>query len=416
MANSEERNITQEKGNAVIFISHSSADKEIADMLVEFLAGTEIPIELVFCSSLPGNDVKEKVFDEVKSALKNSVVNIAILSKDYFQSAYCLNEAGVFWYSDVPVVPIALPEITAGNTYDFPSRDYNLHRLDSKPDVSGIYDTVSEAVSAPKVTARLITYENEKLRKKYLKWIEERKQQNPVNPGSNTYPDNDPVMTTDLQDIGIKQIYPKGQAVKSIEKELKSDMCKEIRVLAFSAEGFTHSYRYELTNFVARGGHLKYLLSRQDTLFIQQAAEMEGRSKDAITKSVNTAIDLISSIYRDAEERSIKNGRTNGTIEVRLFDTEIRNQLIMCTDSKNRTSAWMSILIPPRAAVNCQMIEYTDAENCIAYFNTIWKRHEKDTIAKAEAAKKAEEGKKAVMDAFEKSGKTVEEILEFLKK
>ena len=380
MANSEKRNKTQERENARIFISHRSTDKEIADMLVEFLAGTEIPIELVFCSSLPGNDVKEKVFDEVKSALKNSVVNIAILSNDYFQSTFCLNEAGVFWYSDVPIVPIALPEITDETTYDFLTRDYKLYRLDSETDVSGIYDTVSKAVSAPKETVRLITQENKKLREKYRKLIEERKQQNPVNPGSNTNPDNDPVMTTDLQDIGIKQIYPKGQAVKSIEKELKSDMCKEIRVLAFSAEGFTHSYRYELASFVARGGHLKYLLSRQDTLFNQQAAEMEGRSKDAITKSVNTAIDIISSIYRKAEEISLKNGRTNGTIEVRLFDTEIRNQLILCTDSKNRTSAWMSILIPPRAAVNCQMIEYTDAENCIDCFNTIWNRHEKDTI------------------------------------
>ena len=35
---------------------------------------------------------------------------------------------------------------------------------------------------------------------------------------------------------------------------------------------------------------------------------------------------------------------------------------------------------------------------------------------KAEAAKKAEEGKKAVLDAFLKSGKTVEEVLEFLEK
>ena len=35
---------------------------------------------------------------------------------------------------------------------------------------------------------------------------------------------------------------------------------------------------------------------------------------------------------------------------------------------------------------------------------------------KIEAAKKAEEGKKAIIEAFEDSGKTVEEILEFLKK
>ena len=157
-------------------------------------------------------------------------------------------------------------------------------------------------------------------------------------------------------------------------------MCKEIKILGFSAQGFTHSYRYELTKFVARGGHLQYLLSKQDTLFIKQAAEMEGRSEDAISESVNSAIELITSIYRDAKKLSRKQDRTIGTVEVRLYDTEIRNQLLLCTDSNNCTSAWMSILIPPLAAVNCQMIEYSDAGNCIDYFNTIWNRHEKDTI------------------------------------
>ena len=77
-----------------IFISHRSTDKGIADMLVDFFAGTGISKETVFCSSLPGNDINERISDEVRTALKSSAVNIAILSHDYYQSAYCLNEAG----------------------------------------------------------------------------------------------------------------------------------------------------------------------------------------------------------------------------------------------------------------------------------------------------------------------------------
>ena len=41
---------------------------------------------------------------------------------------------------------------------------------------------------------------------------------------------------------------------------------------------------------------------------------------------------------------------------------------------------------------------------------------EQEALAAEAAAKKAEEGKKAVMEALDKSGKSVEEILEFLKK
>lgn len=94
-------------------------------MLVDFFAGTGISKETVFCSSLPGNDINERISDEVRTALKSSAVSIAILSHDYYQSAYCLNEAGVLWYEDVPVIPVALPEINSGNMYGFLNNEYN---------------------------------------------------------------------------------------------------------------------------------------------------------------------------------------------------------------------------------------------------------------------------------------------------
>lgn len=162
------------KVKSIIFISHRSTDKDIADMLVDFFAGTGIPKESVFCSSLPGNDINERISDEVKTALKNSAVNIAILSHDYYQSAYCLNEAGVLWYEEVPVIPIALPEINSGNMYGFLNNEYKLRRLDCDTDISYIYDTVNEAVSAPHTKASVITRENNKLRAKYAEYLKTR--------------------------------------------------------------------------------------------------------------------------------------------------------------------------------------------------------------------------------------------------
>ncbi|MEI3086276.1 MAG: toll/interleukin-1 receptor domain-containing protein [Oscillospiraceae bacterium] len=143
-------------------------------MLVDFFAGTGISKETVFCSSLPGNDINERISDEVKSALKSSAVNIAVLSHDYYQSAYCLNEAGVLWYEHVPVIPVALPEINSGNMYGFLNNEYKLRRLDSDTDISYIYDTVSEAVSASHTRASLITYENKKLRTRYAEYLKSR--------------------------------------------------------------------------------------------------------------------------------------------------------------------------------------------------------------------------------------------------
>ena len=155
----------KKKVSPIIFISHRSTDKAIADMLLDFFSGTGIPRETVFCSSLPGNDINEKISGEVKTALKKSVVNIAILSTDYYQSAYCLNEAGILWYQDdVPVIPIALPEINSSNMYGFLSNEYKLRRLDSDTDIPYIYDVVSEAVSAPRTKVGIITHESAKLK------------------------------------------------------------------------------------------------------------------------------------------------------------------------------------------------------------------------------------------------------------
>lgn len=168
----------KKKVSPIIFISHRSTDKAIADMLLDFFSSTGIPHETVFCSSLPGNDINEKISGEVKTALKNSVVNIAVLSMDYYQSAYCLNEAGILWYQDdVPVIPIALPEINSSNMYGFLSNEYKLRRLDSDTDIPYIYDVVSEAVSAPHIKVGIITRESNKLRERYADFLKTRETQ-----------------------------------------------------------------------------------------------------------------------------------------------------------------------------------------------------------------------------------------------
>lgn len=54
--------ISQElKVKHMIFISHRSTDKDIADILVDFFCGTGVARNTIFCSSLPGNDINEKI-------------------------------------------------------------------------------------------------------------------------------------------------------------------------------------------------------------------------------------------------------------------------------------------------------------------------------------------------------------------
>ena len=197
------------KVNGIIFISHRSTDKEIADFLVDFFSATGIPRNAIFCSSLPGSDIKEKISGEVKTALKNSVVNIAILSQDYYQSAYCLNEAGVFWYEDKPVVPIALPEITSDNMYGFLNNEYKLRSLDIDTDISYIYDTVAKATSTQYTEVSTVTYESNKLQTRYNEFINMRKKDraNPISAA--VHPITLSELTTDDERIVLYYVLDK---------------------------------------------------------------------------------------------------------------------------------------------------------------------------------------------------------------
>lgn len=159
----------------VVFISHRSIDKDIADMVFDFLIRTGIPRENVFCSSLPGNDINEKISTEVKTAIRSSVVNIAILSNDYYQSAYCLNEAGIMWFCDAtPIIPLALPEISSENMYGFLNNEYKIRRLNCDDDISYIYDTIRSAISGKQCTVSIVTAAASKLKLCYVDYISKR--------------------------------------------------------------------------------------------------------------------------------------------------------------------------------------------------------------------------------------------------
>lgn len=159
-----------------IFISHSTKDKEVADMIADFLHNVGIDKELIFCSSLPGNDVIEKIPDEVRMHLNENKVNIVILSNNYYQSAYCLNEAGIIWCeNNKKAILIALPEINTNNMVGFLDKNYLLHDLNSEKDILSIYDTVIEELKYFN-NAKVTTINNEKikLRTRYTIYLKNR--------------------------------------------------------------------------------------------------------------------------------------------------------------------------------------------------------------------------------------------------
>lgn len=83
-----------------IFISHSSASKEIAEQLCSFMVRLGISEEKIFCSSIIGQGVNngEKLNDAIGKAIGRSKLLVYILSRDFLESSYCMEELGVGWY------------------------------------------------------------------------------------------------------------------------------------------------------------------------------------------------------------------------------------------------------------------------------------------------------------------------------
>lgn len=161
-----------EKVRDEIFISHRTTDSTISDMIKDFLVNTGIPNDKIFCSSLPGNDVGEKIALEVKTHLQRAAIIILILSRNYYESAYCLNEAGVAWYlDDVIAIPIGLPEIDHTNMHGFLGSDYKLRRLNIDEDVSYLFDQAHERLGTNNVPYSVVTRETRKLKERYAKHI-----------------------------------------------------------------------------------------------------------------------------------------------------------------------------------------------------------------------------------------------------
>src|SRR6185437_15845795 len=99
---------------ADIFISHASVDTPIAEALVQLLeGGVGLRTSQVFCSSLegqkvmPGKDFKAYI----KSELRGAQIVIGLISKHFYNSAFCMCELGAAWAYANEFVPLLVPPI-----------------------------------------------------------------------------------------------------------------------------------------------------------------------------------------------------------------------------------------------------------------------------------------------------------------
>ncbi|MBQ3087160.1 MAG: toll/interleukin-1 receptor domain-containing protein [Clostridia bacterium] len=135
-----------------VFISHRTSDSGFAKILERFLMNCGVAHENIFVSSLPGNDVAFEIAKEVKENIKNSVLNIVLLSSSYYESAYCQNEAGIIWYLDTTKVIFALSDVTEKNMQGFLNNEHKIRRLIERNDLLFLAEKVKELFASDDVS------------------------------------------------------------------------------------------------------------------------------------------------------------------------------------------------------------------------------------------------------------------------
>lgn len=160
-----------------IFISHSEKDKEIASELIGLLhnIGIKKPINglvgQVFCSSYDGYLIPlgENNVNYIKSQLDSTynVLAIVLYSKNYMNSAACLNEAGAIWIKDIPFYPIILPDFSFEEIRGFLNPNITGFKIDDKYKLNEFKDNLVKHFNLQEVNSNIWELERDKFISKF---------------------------------------------------------------------------------------------------------------------------------------------------------------------------------------------------------------------------------------------------------
>jgi hypothetical protein len=93
-----------EKKEKLLFISHASEDADIVSTVADFAEKIGLDRSSVFCSSLPGQGVKngERITEVIKDKFLNADLVVYVISTTFLNKPFCTQELGASWIQAKP--------------------------------------------------------------------------------------------------------------------------------------------------------------------------------------------------------------------------------------------------------------------------------------------------------------------------
>jgi len=100
---------------ARLFISHAADDKPLVKAFVGLVeGGVGVPPQIIFCSSLKGQGIKPgaEFKDSIREHLDDATCVIALITPNFYSSAFCMCELGGVWLQAKSFIPVIVPPLT----------------------------------------------------------------------------------------------------------------------------------------------------------------------------------------------------------------------------------------------------------------------------------------------------------------
>ncbi|GAA0619590.1 toll/interleukin-1 receptor domain-containing protein [Streptomyces crystallinus] len=131
-----------------VFISHASADRELAAALKDHLILGGASNRRIFFSSenSTGIPVGRSVRRHLQETLANSAVVIELISEKFLTRPYCLMELGAAWVLNKPTYPLVVPPLDIFEATRAVG-DVKMRQLGSDAEVDAVFDELHEMLS-----------------------------------------------------------------------------------------------------------------------------------------------------------------------------------------------------------------------------------------------------------------------------
>ena len=235
-----------------IFISHSHSDEAIAFKLVNFLlAALRVEEEEILCTSNPDQGLaysSNSITDQLKNQLKNSEAIIILITGDSLHSPWIPFEAGSFWTTDKPIIPILGIGLTQ-NDLPGPLKSFLSIAIATPDFTDKLNSAINQLADKLQIEQRFTTRRNHTL-KEFSQHLQDWQSKYPKSNTSQQQQVEE--LTRQLEGIKITSLQEKEQIKQSYENKIQ-----ELQQSYQEQKQLAASLRYQIQNLEQQLEQLK---------------------------------------------------------------------------------------------------------------------------------------------------------------